>query len=189
MSKDLRRAVVAVTVCFAMAASAQGTVTIGKDGNVQVTKGNKTVTIDGDKVNVQKGDKKVKVDSSQVEVQADDDDNDDDDDDTSVAAGVSAGTVETDGSKIEINGVNRKDTIRCASTSTVEINGTGHDLALVGECDEVEVNGSGNRVKVEAAKSIEVNGTSNTVTWKRGVGSKKPKVERSGIGNKVSQEK
>jgi hypothetical protein len=187
MSKDLRRAVVAVTVCFAMAAGAQGTVTIGKDGNVQVTKGNKTVTIDGDKVDVQKGDKKVKVDSSQVEVQADDDG---DEDDTSAAAGVTAGTVETDGSKLEINGVNRKDTLRCASTSKVEINGTGHDLTLVGECDEVEVNGSSNRVKVEAAKSIEVNGTSNTVTWKRGVGSaKQPKVERSGIGNKVSKEK
>jgi hypothetical protein len=183
MLKDIRSAVVAVTVCFAMAAGAQGTVTIGKDGNVQINKGNKTVTVEGGKVNVQKGDKKVKVEGAQVEAQAGDDGDDDD------TVAVSAGTVESSGSKIEINGVNRRDTLNCGPKTKVEVNGTGHDLKLTGECKHVEVNGSGNRVRVEAAASIEVSGTNNSVTWKRGVGAEKPRVERSGLGNKVSKEK
>jgi hypothetical protein len=182
MLKGIRSVAVAFTVCFAMAAGAQGSVTIGKDGNIQINKGNKEVTIEGGKINVQKGDKKVEIEGSEVKVQTDDDED-------GTSATLSAGTVETSGSMIEINGVGRKDTIRCGPKSHVDINGTGHDLTLIGECEYVEVNGTSNTVKVEAAATIEVNGTGNTVTWKRGVGAAKPKVDRSGLNNKVSQVK
>jgi hypothetical protein len=182
MLKGIRSVAVAFTVCFAMAAGAQGSVTIGKDGNIQINKGNKEVTIEGGKINVQKGDKKVEIEGSEVKVQTADDED-------GTSATLSAGTVETSGSMIEINGSGRNETIRCGPKSHVDINGAGHTLELIGECDYVEVNGTGNRVNVEAAATIEVNGTSNTVTWKRGVGAAKPKVSRDGLNNKVSQAK
>ena len=97
--------------------------------------------------------------------------------------------METSGSTIEINGAGTKQTIRCGPKNRVEVNGSGHTLELTGECERVEVNGMGNTVNVEAAATIEVNGTNNAVTWKRGVGADKPKVSRTGVNNKVSQAK
>ncbi|MBN1208712.1 MAG: DUF3060 domain-containing protein [Myxococcaceae bacterium] len=200
MSKRIRSAVVAFTVCFAMAAGAQGTVTIGGDGNIQVNKGNKTVTLGGGKIKAQKGDKKAELEggtidaqsgSERVQIQGDqiEAQTGDDDDDDSTSATVNVGDGESSDSVIEINGVGRKQTIRCGPKSRVEINGTSHRLTLTGECEHVAVHGTSNKVKVEAAATIEVHGTNNAVTWERGVGAEKPKVSRSGLNNKVSQKK
>ncbi|RKH59602.1 DUF3060 domain-containing protein [Corallococcus llansteffanensis] len=45
------------------------------------------------------------------------------------------------------------------------------------------------QVKVEATSAIDVTGMSNSVTWKRGHGKSKPKISRTGMNNKVVQEK
>jgi len=39
----------------------------------------------------------------------------------------------------------------------------------------------------EAGAAIDVTGSENQVTWKRAVGAKKPKVNRTGHNNKVTQ--
>ncbi|HZI07765.1 MAG TPA: hypothetical protein VEZ71_27350 [Archangium sp.] len=39
----------------------------------------------------------------------------------------------------------------------------------------------------EAVATIAVTGSENQVTWKRAVGAKKPKVNRTGHNNKVTQ--
>ncbi|RKH22087.1 DUF3060 domain-containing protein [Corallococcus sp. CA041A] len=44
-------------------------------------------------------------------------------------------------------------------------------------------------MKVEATRAISVTGSSNSVTWKRGHGKSKPKISRTGMDNKVTQEK
>ncbi|WP_158623745.1 DUF3060 domain-containing protein [Corallococcus llansteffanensis] len=44
-------------------------------------------------------------------------------------------------------------------------------------------------MKVEATSAIDVTGMSNSVTWKRGHGKSKPKISRTGMNNKVVQEK
>ncbi len=50
--------------------------------------------------------------------------------------------------------------------------------------------GPSNTVKVEAAGAITVTGTANAVTWKHALGkAKQPKIRRTGVNNKVSQEK
>ena len=51
----------------------------------------------------------------------------------------------------------------------------------------MSVNGSTNKVKVEAVATIDVTDAENQVTWKRAVGAKKPKVNRTGHDNKVTQ--
>ena len=86
---------------------------------------------------------------------------------------------------IVIDGAGITQTQACAGGDVV-VNGAGHNLTFTGECGSVTVNGSGNVVAVEAARKIVANGTNNQVTWARGAGKlKKPKIGKSGLGNKV----
>lgn len=90
---------------------------------------------------------------------------------------------------IEVSGTGEMATHACTPGTRVEINGASNNVTLTGECKSVTVSGSSNTVKVEATRAIIVEGTSNSVTWKRTIGKAKPKVSRTGVGNKVSQEK
>jgi hypothetical protein len=191
MLRDLRSVVIAMSVCFGLSAGAQGQVKLGADGTIQVTDGkkkveigggkvtvkkdNKTVDTEGGKVTAEKGGKKVEIQGAQV--QAEDDAEDSDQGEVAV------------GSVIEVNGSGSTRTIRCGPKGQLEINGSGHHLTVTGECESVEVNGTGNTVSVEATAVLDVNGVGNAVTWKRGVGAAKPKVSRTGLNNTVSQEK
>ncbi|AKJ08350.1 DUF3060 domain-containing protein [Archangium gephyra] len=91
------------------------------------------------------------------------------------------------GATLEISGSDSQETHRCSPKTEVNISGSDNDITLTGECKKVSVNGSTNKVKVEAVESIEVTGSENQVTWKRAVGAKKPKVTRTGHDNKVTQ--
>ncbi|MCY1032479.1 DUF3060 domain-containing protein [Corallococcus sp. BB11-1] len=90
---------------------------------------------------------------------------------------------------IDVTGSGETATHECKPDSTVEITGASNNITLTGECKSVTVNGSSNVVKVEATRLISVTGMSNTVTWKRGHGKSKPKISRTGMDNKVTQEK
>jgi hypothetical protein len=169
MLKSIRLAAVGLTICFAMAAGAQGTVKIGKDGSVKVNSGGKNVDLGGGKVNVQK-----QGSSTTVEVNEKD--------------GDEAGTGATSGSNIDIIGSARKETFTCAGNTVVSISGSANDITLTGDCKSVSVAGSANKVAMEGVGEINVSGTSNNVTWKRAVGdAKKPKVNAAGIGNNVAK--
>lgn len=96
---------------------------------------------------------------------------------------------EADSGKIEVTGSGETATHACTPDSEVEITGASNTVTLTGECKRVEVSGSSNTVKVEATSAITVTGTDNKVTWKRGHGKSKPKISRTGVGNKVTQEK
>jgi hypothetical protein len=99
------------------------------------------------------------------------------------------GATETDGNRIEVTGTDETSTHKCSPGTEVEITGASNTVTLTGECKSVTVNGSSNKVKVEAVGAITVTGSDNAVTWKRGHGKSKPKVSRTGVSNKVSQEK
>ncbi|MCP3141541.1 DUF3060 domain-containing protein [Pyxidicoccus xibeiensis] len=99
------------------------------------------------------------------------------------------GTTETSEGRIEVTGTGQSSTHACAPGTEVEVTGSSNTVTLTGECKSLTVSGSTNNVKVEAIRTITVEGASNTVTWKRGHGKSKPKVSRTGVGNKVSQEK
>jgi hypothetical protein len=90
---------------------------------------------------------------------------------------------------IEVTGMGETATHECTPGSKVDITGTSNTVTLTGECKSVTISGTSNTVKVEATSVIDVTGTSNNVTWKRGHGKSKPKISRTGVGNKVSQVK
>lgn len=170
MSSKFGAAVFVVMACAfgPMTAGAQGnaSVKVGKDGSVKVRAGDTAVDARGGGAHVQAGDTEVD------------------------AQGGETGTVVDSGDgTLEISGSGSKETHRCGPNTEVDISGASNVVTLTGECKRVSVSGSSNEVKVEAVGSIDVTGTSNNVTWKRGLGKAKPKVSRTGIGNKVSQEK
>ncbi|RKH58048.1 DUF3060 domain-containing protein [Corallococcus llansteffanensis] len=90
---------------------------------------------------------------------------------------------------IDVTGSGETATHECTPGSTVEITGASNNVTLTGECKSVTVSGSNNTVKVEATRAISVTGMANTVTWKRGHGKSKPKISRTGMNNKITQEK
>jgi hypothetical protein len=80
----------------------------------------------------------------------------------------------------------KTETIDCAGND-VTVDGNLNKLSLTGECRNVDVNGNGNVVGVEAAVAISLLGNRNTVTWRRGVAGKDPRVSNLGNGNTVSR--
>lgn len=171
MLKSIRLAAVGFTVCFAMAAGAQGTVQIGKDGSVKVNSGGNQVNVGGGKVKVQ-----TQGSSTTVETETDDADE--------------AGTDAVSGENVDITGSARRETIACSGNTVVSISGSANALTLTGECKSVSVTGSSNKVTMDGVGEISVTGTGNNVTWKRALGdAKKPKVSATGVGNKVSKAK
>ncbi|WNG37204.1 DUF3060 domain-containing protein [Archangium violaceum] len=164
MSKFVRGAVLSGVVSSLLLASgtaaAQASVKVGKNGQVEVKAGNASVTTDGAEVNSQVG----------AEVQAE-----------------GNGEGATAGAQLEIAGSSSQETHRCSPKTEVNISGSDNEITLTGECKSVSVNGSSNKVKVEAVAAINVTGSENEITWKRAVGAKKPKVNRLGVNNKVTQ--
>ncbi|WP_375768778.1 DUF3060 domain-containing protein [Archangium gephyra] len=141
---------------------AQGrtSVKVGKDGSVQVRTGNTSVNTQAEGTEELGG----------ADVEAEDE-----------STGEAAGT------ELEISGSGSQESHRCSPKTEVNISGSDNDITLTGECKRVSVNGSTNKVKVEAVATIDVTGSDNQVTWKRAVGAKKPKVNRTGSNNKVTQ--
>src|SRR5687767_8537841 len=71
-------------------------------------------------------------------------------------AGASVTEEGGDGDTFRLQGLGGKKSHACAAGQDVEVEGTGHDLTLTGECGTVEVEGTNNTVDVEAAKKIKV---------------------------------
>ncbi|HYO71362.1 MAG TPA: DUF3060 domain-containing protein [Archangium sp.] len=144
---------------------AQGgtSVKVGKDGSVQVRTGNTSVNTQAEGAEELGG----------ADVEAEDK--------PGATGEKQAGAV------LEISGSDGQETHRCSPKTEVNISGSDNDITLTGECKHVSVNGSTNKVKVEAVATIDVTGSENQITWKRAVGAKKPKVNRTGHDNKVTQ--
>jgi DUF3060 family protein len=94
----------------------------------------------------------------------------------------------------------------CAKDPVVAINHGGGSYTFKGTCKEVNVNGGGVTIKVEAvdtlnvngggckvtigtADTINVNGASNKITWKKAKSGDKPTVNVSGAENTIDQAK
>ncbi len=143
------------------AAQGRTSVKVGKDGNVHVKAGDTEVKTGGADEGEQLGGADVEEEEA----------------------------AKPNDAKIEISGSGSQETHRCSPKSEVDISGNDLEVTLTGECGSVSVNGSNNKVKVETVSAIEVTGANNSVTWKKAVGGKKPKVSRNGAGNTVAQAK
>ncbi|NMO18611.1 DUF3060 domain-containing protein [Pyxidicoccus fallax] len=102
---------------------------------------------------------------------------------------VTASAEDNEGALIEVTGTGETSTHNCTQGSVVDITGASNTVTLTGDCKSVTVSGSSNTVKIEGVRAIDVTGTANNVTWKRGAGKSKPKISRTGVNNKVTQEK
>jgi hypothetical protein len=166
MSKFIRGTVLSGVLASLLLVPATGvaqgstSVKVGKDGSVQVRTGNTSV-------NTQAGGTE-ELGGADVETEDE-------------SAGEAAGATQ------ELSGSGMQETLRCSPNTEVNISGSDNDITLTGECKRVSVDGSTNKVKVEAVATIDVTGSENQVTWKRAVGAKKPKVNRTGHNNKVTQ--
>jgi len=94
-----------------------------------------------------------------------------------------------DANRIEIADSDSTSTHACTPGTVVEVTGASNTVTLTGECKSITVSGASNKLKAEAVGAITVTGSDNAVTWKRGLGKSKPKVSRTGVNNKVTQEK
>lgn len=141
--------------------------------SVKVNKNGKT------QVEVKAGNTTVETDDAQADSLGGADVEDPDED--------AKGDEKPEGNKFEVSGMGGNETHRCTPKTEVEINGSDNTVTLTGDCKSINVSGANNKVKAEGVAAIDVTGSGNEVTWKRAVGGKKPKVNRSGVNNKVTQ--
>jgi len=86
-----------------------------------------------------------------------------------VAAGPPADPIAVDGH--ELNQV-----IDCRGRM-VRVSGSLSWLTLQGKCPVVSVEGSGNRVRIEAVERLHLSGCDNTVTWERSLKGETPEID------------
>lgn len=100
---------------------------------------------------------------------------------------------------------NAKIKVDCAKDKTVTIVGNSAQITLTGACDRVTisgnkanvkgsvgtalVSGNDNTLELDAVDEITVSGNKNTVSFKKGLKAKLPKVANTGTDNKLSQGK
>ena len=89
---------------------------------------------------------------------------------------------------VKIAGVSQDLSYECEGRS-FSVSGTSNTVKLTGQCHNLKVTGTTNRVDVEAVATIDVSGIRNQVTWERGVNNKPPSISNSGINNNVSHKK
>ena len=70
---------------------------------------------------------------------------------------------------------------------TTRIDGVGQRLRLTGDCRTVVVSGSGNRVEIERAGTINVSGIDNEVRWQASLQGDAPRILNSGLKNVVTR--
>ncbi|MEQ1571372.1 MAG: DUF3060 domain-containing protein [Myxococcota bacterium] len=79
-------------------------------------------------------------------------------------------------------------TYTCEAGQNVGVEGSSLTITFNGDCGKLTVEGSMNKVTIDGVTSVRVEGSSNTVTWKRNLsGAAKLPVTKVGAGNKVKQ--
>lgn len=74
----------------------------------------------------------------------------------------------------------------CGGGDWVAINGKGNSLTIRGECATIEINGSSNKVSVEAVGSIKVSGNNNDIRYDRAPdGKARPAIKNKGAANTI----
>jgi hypothetical protein len=100
---------------------------------------------------------------------------------------------------------NKTITVDCAKDKSVNIAGNKATVTLKGTCDMVNISGNkatvkgsvlvanisgnSNALTLDGVDGIMVSGNENTVTYKKAVKEKSPKMADTGTGNKISQTK
>ncbi len=92
------------------------------------------------------------------------------------------------GEDIVIGGHDLRKTVNCNGNNVV-VDANDSELFLKGQCNEVRVNGSTNKITIDVVASIVLESADNTVRWKKAAQGDKPKIVDRSTGNKVEQVK
>lgn len=77
----------------------------------------------------------------------------------------------------------------CGDGGKVLVNGSKNEIAITGGCTKVQINGAMNDIEIDGTDKIQINGAGNTVTWTKGYKKAKPKIQKTGRNNRVTQNK
>ena len=94
-------------------------------------------------------------------------------------------TVVCTGSAINITGDDNNITVNGAC-SKLTVDGDDNNISAA-NVTEVLISGDDNTVSVETVGRINVGGDDNKITWKKGVGDKRPEVSNTGDDNNIRQ--
>jgi hypothetical protein len=81
----------------------------------------------------------------------------------------------------------QKKAMTCAKNDEISVSGIGEEVTVTGECGAVAISGSENKVTIESAGRIQVSGVQNTVRWQRELAGKPPRIQKSGVDNRVER--
>jgi hypothetical protein len=92
-----------------------------------------------------------------------------------------------EGDTIPITGHEQKKTVSCSKYNRVLVNGDGSVINVAGVCRQIMINGDGNKITLDAAMEIVLNGSDNSVKYSRYVNGKQPSVSDNRGGNLVEK--
>lgn len=91
--------------------------------------------------------------------------------------------IDQKGEAVSVNGDDQKKSVSCKKFSDAEINGYRNVITIKGPCRQIIINGESNRVYIDAAMTIMVNGDTNTIIYSRYVNGKRPIIKDNASGN------
>lgn len=95
--------------------------------------------------------------------------------------------VNQQGEPINVSGYDQKKSIACTKLNPVTVNGGRSVITIKGPCRHIMVNGDGNRITLDAAIAIVLNGDKNTVQYARYVNGKRPLLTVNAPGNTIEK--
>jgi hypothetical protein len=74
----------------------------------------------------------------------------------------------------------------CGGDDWIALDGKDNALTITGECSQLEIKGSNNRIKIEAVGTIRISGNNNDVRYERSSkGKQKPVFKIKGAANSI----
>ena len=97
--------------------------------------------------------------------------------------------VDTDqqGDRITVNGYETRQSVTCAKFNPVAVNGERNEVMIKGPCRQIMINGDNNKVKMDAASEIILNGEHSNVEYSGYINGKRPIVTDNGDDNTVEK--
>ena len=95
-------------------------------------------------------------------------------------------TIDCTGSAINILGDDKNNITVKGACSKLTVGGDDNNIRAE-TVNEILISGDDNTVSVETVARISVGGDDNKITWKKGVGDKRPEVSNTGDDNNIGQ--
>ena len=78
----------------------------------------------------------------------------------------------------------------CGGGDWIAISGKGNSIRITGECAQLDVNGSSNKISIEAVAAIKISGNNNDIRYERAPeGKQRPTIKNKGAANTIRRDK